>query len=95
LSRPDLDAPTLDRRMVEFRAWCAETGKRTFNPDATWLGFMVKTHVRSDSRDSASRSGSGPSPSPSPSRRDAHARAAAASDGIDAAFARRSVLQRQ
>ena len=44
-SRPDLTAETIQRRMVEFRAWCAESRKTTFNPDATWLNFMVKTHV--------------------------------------------------
>ncbi len=51
-SRPDLDDATLERRMVEFRAWCAETNKHTFNPDATWLSFMVKTHVKPSPRQS-------------------------------------------
>jgi hypothetical protein len=43
-SRPDLTPETIALRLVEFRAWCAANNRTTFNPDATWLGFMVKTH---------------------------------------------------
>ena len=45
-SRPDLTDEAIALRMVEFHAWCASTAKTTFNPDATWLGFMVKTHAQ-------------------------------------------------
>lgn len=43
-SRPDLTTEIVQRRMVEFRNWCAEKGTQTHNADATWFSFMVKTH---------------------------------------------------
>lgn len=46
-SRPDLTDEVIARRNVEFRTWCDANAKTTFNPDATWLGFMVKTHAQS------------------------------------------------
>jgi len=56
-SRPDITPETFDRRMVEFRAWCASNAITTFNPDASWLGFMVKTHAeRSRDQSSSERS---------------------------------------
>lgn len=46
ISRPDLSDETIALRMVAFHAWCASNAKTTFNPDATWLGFMVQTHAQ-------------------------------------------------
>ena len=46
-SRPDLTDEAIALRDVEFRTWCDSNAKTTFNPDATWLGFMVKTHAQS------------------------------------------------
>jgi uncharacterized protein YdaU (DUF1376 family) len=48
--RPDLTPERVEERMAEFRLWCAESNKQTHNPDATWLGFMRKTHVQQRSR---------------------------------------------
>lgn len=45
-SRPDLTADVVQRRMDEFRGWCAEKSIRTHNADATWFSFMVKTHAQ-------------------------------------------------
>lgn len=45
-SRPDLTDDDIALRDVEFRTWCDANAKTTFNPDATWLGFMVKTHAQ-------------------------------------------------
>ncbi|CAB4167516.1 Protein of unknown function DUF1376 [uncultured Caudovirales phage] len=49
-SRPDLTSEIVQRRMQEFRNWCAERNTRTHNADATWFSFMVKTHVQSGNR---------------------------------------------
>lgn len=57
-SRPDLAPDVIDLRMVEFRAWCASNRKTTFNADALWLGFMVKTNVQQQHRaDKSERTG--------------------------------------
>lgn len=41
--RPDLIGPLYDTRMRDFRDWCAAQATRSFNPAATWRGFMRKT----------------------------------------------------
>lgn len=75
-SRPDLTPERIIERTEEFRLWCAETNKTSHNPDATWLGFMRRTHEQ------RSRNPSRVQPSS----------ASPETDGISAAFARRSVL---
>lgn len=74
-ARPDLTEKIITRRMHEFRSWCAANAVTTHNPDASWFSFMVKTNVQS--RQAHSRSADSGAPS--------------VSDGISAAFARRSV----
>ncbi len=49
-ARPDLTPEIVQTRMVEFRNWCAEKATQTHNPDATWFGFMRKTHVQQPAR---------------------------------------------
>jgi hypothetical protein len=44
-ARPDLDEPAVQRRLFEFRNWCAAQAVTTHNPDATWLNFMMRTHA--------------------------------------------------
>lgn len=82
--RPDLTPAIVERRMIDFRSWCAERNTTTHSPDATWFSFMAKTrsnygndYGRDDGqhRDSRQRQSS----------------LGAARDGIDAAFAGRSV----
>jgi uncharacterized protein YdaU (DUF1376 family) len=41
--RPDLVGALYAQRMLDFRDWCAANATRTFNPAATWRGFMRKT----------------------------------------------------
>lgn len=41
--RPDLIGALYDARMRDFRDWCAAQATRSFNPVATWRGFMRKT----------------------------------------------------
>ena len=41
--RPDLIGALYDTRMRDFRDWCAAQATRSFNPAATWRGFMRKT----------------------------------------------------
>ena len=41
--RPDLVGELYDSRMRDFRDWCSAQATRTFNPAATWRGFMRKT----------------------------------------------------
>lgn len=41
--RPDLIGALYDTRMRDFRDWCASQATRSFNPAATWRGFMRKT----------------------------------------------------
>ncbi len=48
-SRPDITPELFERRMVEFHAWCLAENKHTHNAEATWLGFMVKTHAQRSS----------------------------------------------
>jgi uncharacterized protein YdaU (DUF1376 family) len=82
--RPDLTPAIVERRMIDFRSWCAERNTTTHSPDATWFSFMAKT--RPDyGNDYGSDYGQ---------HRDSRQRQsslAAARDGIAAAFAGGSV----
>lgn len=40
---PWIDDALFERRMRDFRDWCAANATRTFKPAATWRGFMRKT----------------------------------------------------
>lgn len=41
--RPDMTDQIIAERMRDFRDWCAANATRSFNPAATWRGFMRKT----------------------------------------------------
>lgn len=41
--RPDMTDQVIAERMRDFRDWCAANATRSFNPAATWRGFMRKT----------------------------------------------------
>jgi len=66
-ARPDLDEQAVQRRLFEFRNWCAAQAVITHNPDATWLSFMMRTHAtapangRVDRADGRAASGLGAS----------------------------------
>lgn len=47
--RPDMTEQVIAERMRDFRDWCAANATRTFNPAATWRGFMRKTKRGADS----------------------------------------------
>ena len=82
--RPDLTPAIVERRMIDFRSWCAERNTTTHSPDATWFSFMAKT--RSDYGNDYGRDYG--------QHRDSRQRQSslgAARDGIDAAFAGGSV----
>lgn len=82
--RPDLTPSIVERRMIDFRSWCAERNTTTHSPDATWFSFMAKT--RSDYGNDYGRDYG--------QQRDSRQRQSslgAARDGIDAAFAGGSV----
>lgn len=76
IARPDLTPERIDERTVEFIAWCQETNKSSHNPDSTWFRFVKGTREQS-SREAHSSA--------------AHGGAPTVTDGIAAAFARRSV----
>jgi hypothetical protein len=48
MARPDLDEEAVERRLLEFRNWCAAKALTTHNADATWLNFMMRTHAKSE-----------------------------------------------
>lgn len=74
--RPDLTPAIVERRMIDFRSWCAERNTTTHSPDATWFSFMAKT--RNDYGSGYGQQHDG---------RQRQSSLGAARDGIDAAFA--------
>lgn len=43
--RPDLVGPLYEQRLQEFRLWCRANAVASHDPEATWMGFMLKTRA--------------------------------------------------